>query len=149
MVIENPLDLIAPLQVLLHPVDKPFRGAAVTNEQNMLLIIPLGAHGMKSVTDQIPLQRFQYNINREEIKYHSLRKVPKVRILVKKKQDHGNKQKPDQIGLTDISELISPLLHPLRSIEMEYAVKQQISRHDDNERRKIVLRCQQLLLRAE
>ena len=149
MVIQDTLDLIAPLLILLHPVDKAFRGAAVTNEQNMLLIITLGTHGMKYVTDQIPLQRFQYDVNREEIKYHSLREVPKVWVLVKKKQDHGNKQKPNKIGLTDIGKLISPLLHPFRRIEVEYTVKQQISRYNYDERSKIILRCQQLLFWAE
>ena len=51
MIVENSPNLIAPLRIHAHPVDKALSGPAVAYQKNVLLIVALGAHGAEGPPD--------------------------------------------------------------------------------------------------
>ena len=60
------------------------------------------------------------------------------------KEDEGKKHQPDHIGLTDIGKFQPSSLDPLRCIEVEAPIQDQVNRHNKNKGRKVYLWLQRL-----
>jgi hypothetical protein len=108
----------------------------------MFLIVPLPPHGMKDLTDQIPLHRLHHNIDSKKIKQHPCGKFTEIRVLFQQQKQHGNDQKPGHVGLADIGKLISAPLYPLWRVQLEKRIQNQIQRNNENQNAKINLRRQ-------
>ena len=139
VIVQNPLDMVAPLRVSNYPVNESFCSPAVADQKNMLLIIALGPERMEHPPDQIPLQRLHKDINYKEGRYHGTGKVHIVDIFSHQVQNQGKDQKADGVGLADIGKFAPPSLYPLWRIQMEYAVQKQIHQDNGRKRQKIHL----------
>ena len=145
-VVQDTLDMVSPLRVDTHPVNKPFRRPAAPNKEHMLLIVTVGAQGPQEHADPDPLCFQKDNIHPKEYKQHLCGEIIKmIDKASQAEQQEGKEHKPDHIGLADIGKFGPPPLDPLGNVEVKAAIQDQVDRYNENWSHKIHLRLQHSL----
>ena len=137
MIIKDTPDIISPLWICTHPVDKSFRCAAVSHKKDVLLIISPGAHTPQCAAYKIAFQKFQDNIKQIEAGHHLTGKVHEIFILSVQIQHQRNSQHAYGVGLYNVGKLLPSSLYPFRRIQMKESVEDQIRGNDQHQRQYI------------
>ena len=126
MIIQNSPYLISPLGIGYDPVDIFFRRMTIPHKKDMLQIIALFPHTSEKIPDQIPQSGFQKDIykikNRQQFsgKMHHLYQI---QYPQDQRDSYG-------IRFDNVPHFQPSSLHPLRSIQAEQIIQQQIYRYN-------------------
>ena len=135
-VIQDPAHQVAPLRILLDPVDVLLRRAAVSDQQDLFLVETLAPHVPEDIEDRHahdPLKRDVDEIEDQEGKSGII-------LLPYDIQGGDDQQKAERVCLDHVGEHQPSPLHPQRRIQVERLVQQQVGRNDEDQKEHVLLK---------
>lgn len=148
-VVDDAVDVVAPVRVAAAGVDELVGGVREADEHDVLLVEALPAEAREDVADTEAFDRRQGDVNDRERDEHTSREVAEVSGASERKEDRGQQHEADGAGLADVPELGALRVGALRLVQVERPVEKEIRRYDRNERSKIDLRRQYAVPRRE
>ena len=141
-VVDDAVDVVAPVRVAAAGVDELVGGVREADEHDVLLVEALPAEAREDVADAEALDRRQSDVNDRERDEHTGREVAEVSGASEREEDRGQQHEADGAGLADVPELGALRVGALRLVQVERPVEKEVRRYDRNERSKIDLRRQ-------
>ena len=123
IVIQDAVDLIAPLGIRKYAVDIAFCRAGIAHEDHMLQVHPPGSDIAEDGPDKIALTQSQHEVDPCEDEDQSSGEV----VLLDDEQYENEPQKTYHVGKKQVSCLQHPSGHSLRLVQMESIVQKKIS----------------------
>lgn len=148
-VVDDAVDVVAPVRVAAAGVDELIGGVGEADEHDMLLVEALPAEARQGIADAEAFDRRQCDVDDGERDEHTGREVAKVSGATEGKEDRGQQHEADGTGLADVPELGALRVGALRLVQMERPVEKEVRRYDRNERSKIDLRREYAVTRRE
>lgn len=148
-VVDDAVDVVAPVRIAAAGVDELVGGVREADEHDVLLVEALPAEAREDVADTEAFDRRQGDVNDRERDEHTGREVAEVSGASKREEDRGQQHEADGAGLADVPELGALRVGALRLVQVERPVEKEISRYDRNERSEIDLRRQYAVARRE
>ena len=120
MVVQNPPDQVPPVRIGRHPVNVALRRPAVTDEQHVLLIVPLPAKGAQHAPQRQAEARFQDEVKQNEQEGHLAGEMNQP--VLPQVQHQGDEHGPHHVGPHDVEKLQPPSHDPHGLVQMEKPV---------------------------
>ena len=139
-VVDDAVDVVAPVRVAAAGVDELVGGVREANEHDVLLVEALPAEAREDVADAEAFDRRQGDVDDRERDEHTGREVAEVSGASEREEDRGQQHETDGAGLADVPELGALRVGALRLVQVERPVEKEVRRYDRNERSKIDLR---------
>ena len=139
-VVDDAVDVVAPVRVAAAGVDELVGGVREADEHDVLLVEALPAKTREDVADAEAFDRRQGDVNDRERDEHTGREVAEVSGASEREEDRGQQHEADGAGLADVPELGALRVGALRLVQVERPVEKEVRRYDRNERSKIDLR---------
>ena len=148
-IVDDAVDVVAPVRVAAAGVDKLVRGVREADEHDVLLVEALPAEAREDVADAEAFNRRQGDVNDRERDEHTGREVAEVSGATEREEDRGQQHEADGAGLADVPELGALRVGALRLVQVERPVEKEVRRYDRNERSEIDLRREYAVARRE
>ena len=148
-VVDDAVDVVAPVRVAAAGVDELVRGVREADEHDVLLVEALPAEAREDVADAEAFNRRQGDVDDRERDEHTSREVAEVSGASERKEDRGQQHEADGAGLADVPELGALRVGALRLVQVERPVEKEVRRYDRNERSEIDLRREYAVARRE
>lgn len=148
-VVDDAIDVVAPVRVAAAGVDKLVGSVREADEHDVLLVEALPAEAREDVADAEAFDRRQGDVDDRERDEHAGREVAEVSGASEREEDRGQQHKADGAGLADVPELGALRVGALRLVQVERPVEKEVRRYDRNERSKIDLRREYAVARRE
>ena len=139
-VVDDAVDVVAPVRVAAAGVDELVGGVREADEHDVLLIEALPAEAREDVADAEAFDRRQGDVDDRERDEHTGREVAEVSGASEREEDRGQQHEADGAGLADVPELGALRVGALRLVQVERPVEKEVRRYDRNERSEIDLR---------
>lgn len=148
-VVDDAVDVVAPVRVAAAGVDELVGGVREADEHDVLLVEALPAEARQDIADAEAFDRRQGDVDDGERDEHTGREVAEVSGASEREEDRGQQHEADGTGLADVPKLGALRVGALRLVQVERPVKEEVRRYDRNERSKIDLRRQYAVARRE
>lgn len=148
-VVDDAVDVVAPVRVTAAGVDELVGGVREADEHDVLLVEALPAEARQDIADAEAFDRRQGDVDDGERDEHTGREVTEVSGASEREEDRGQQHEADGAGLADVPELGALRVGALRLVQVERPVKEEVRRYDRNECSKIDLRRQYAVARRE
>ena len=148
-VVDDAVDVVAPVRVAAAGVDELVGGVREADEHDVLLVEALPAEAREDVADAEAFDRRQGDVDDGERDEHTGREVAEVSGASEREEDRGQQHEADGAGLADVPELGALRVGALRLVQVERPVKEEVRRYDRNERSEIDLRREYAVARRE
>ena len=103
MVIQDSLDMIPPLRIHTDPVNESLCRTAVTDKQDMFLVVSIGPQGTQEQTYAHPLCFHQDNVGNKKCQQHPGGKIFIMLDEPSRSEQHERKNhQANDVGFTDI-----------------------------------------------
>lgn len=139
-VVDDAVDVVAPVRVAAAGVDELVGGVREADEHDVLLVEAFPAEARQGIADTEAFDRRQGDVDDGERDEHTGREVAEVSGATEGEEDRGQQHEADGTGLADVPELGALRVGALRLVQMERPVEKEVRRYDRNERSKIDLR---------
>ena len=139
-VVDDAVDVVAPVRVAAAGVDELVGGVREADEHNVLLVEAFPAEAREDVADAEAFDRRQGDVDDGERDEHTGREVAEVSGASEREEDRGQQHEADSAGLADVPELGALRVGALRLVQVERPVEKEVRRYDRNERSEIDLR---------
>ena len=104
-VVDDAVDVVAPVRVAAAGVDELVGGVREADEHDVLLVEALPAKAREDVTDAEAFDRRQGDVDDRERDKHTGREVAEVSGASEREEDRGQQHEADGAGLADVPEL--------------------------------------------
>lgn len=148
-VVDDAVDVVAPVRVAAAGVDELVRGVREADEHDVLLVEALPAEAREDVADAEAFDRRQGDVDDRERNEHAGREVAEVSGASEREEDRGQQHEADSAGLADVPQLGALRVGAFRLVQVERPVEKEVRRYDRNERSEIDLRWQYAVARWE
>ena len=148
-VVDDTIDVVAPVRVAATGVDELVGGIREADEHDVLLVEALPAEAREDVADAEAFDRRQGDVDDRERDEHTGREVAEVPGASEREEDRSQQHEADGAGLADVPELGALRVGALRLVQVERPVEKEVRRYDRNERSEIDLRREYAVARRE